>query len=101
MKITFKNGLKKIKFYDRVLWTVLISFVLFVVFAFTDSTFLFMLFLLVFIISQATLVFGMYYWMFKTKNYLLLVLSIFIWMITILFYLISLRKKFKGGKYQS
>jgi hypothetical protein len=100
MKITFENGLKKIKFYDRVLWTILISFVVSLVLAFSGfSGWLFILLLLVFVFSSLTFFFGMLYWMILTKNYLLLFLSFFMGFITILFYFGRMRKKyFREGK---
>ena len=103
MEVNFKDGLKKIKFYDRLLWIALIGILLFIVLFFSGledpSGWIFPLVLLAFVIPFLIFYFGMLYWMILTKNYLLLFLSFFITFITILFYFGRMRRKyFKEGK---
>lgn len=103
MEINFKDGQKKIKFYDKLLWVALISFLLFIVLFFSGledpSGWIFAL--IIFSLGGSIFIFyiGMLYWMVLTKNYLLLFLSIFMGFITILFYFGRMRRKyFKEGK---
>ena len=104
MEINFKDGLKKIKFYDTLLWTFLISLSLYIILFFLGlsgifSDWIFGLLGLIFLFSFIIFYIGMLYWMILTKNYLLLFLSIFIGLITIPFYFGRMRKKyFKQGK---
>lgn len=106
VEINFKNGLKKIKFYDRLLWISSISFLVAIIVSnfsvkplFNFMFWIFFIFLLVFVSSFLMFYFGMLYWMVLTKNFLLLVLSIFMGFVTILFYFGRMRRKyFKEGK---
>ena len=106
MEINFKNGLKKIKFYDRLLWISLISFLISFVLANLSSksnsgmlSILFFITLLIFIISFMVFYIGMLYWMVLTRDYLLLFLSLLMGFVTILFYFGRMRRKyFKEGK---
>ena len=98
MEIKFKDGLKKIKFYDRLLWIALISLLLFIVLFFSGledpSGWIFVLIILALGVSIFIFYIGMLYWMILTKNYLLLFLSILMGFITILFYFGRMRKKY-------
>ncbi len=91
--------MNKLKFYDLLLWTVLISLFLFIISIYANSNSIFILgFLVIFIISQLIFSFSMYYFMFKTKNYILLIIGIVLWPSTIIFYLTIMRNKFKEGR---
>lgn len=101
MEIKFKDGLKKIKFYDRLLWIALMSFSFSIVVAISSPTplsdlmsWIFIPLLLIFIFTFSIFYMGMLYWMVLTKNFLLLFLSVFMGFITILFYFGRMRRKY-------
>ena len=90
-----EKGLKKLRFFDGLLWTILISFVLTWLFFFLGaSMFLYTLPFIVFSISSIIFTVGILYLLFKNKHYLLFFLSIFL-PIKIVCYLTVLRKEFK------
>ena len=94
------DSLKKVKFYDWIFMISIISFISIYVVVWLPSPFDNLVFgsFLVSIISTLTFHFGILYWMFKNKNYILFSFGIFIFLIPILYYFFSLRGKFKERK---
>lgn len=96
-----EEGLKKVKFYDWVFIISTISFISIYGVVWLPSPFDNIVFLsfLISIISELTFHFGILYWMFKNKNYILFSFGIFIFLIPILYYFFSLREELKKGVY--
>ena len=99
-KVKFADGIFEIpivKFYDWAFAISIISLISVYVVVWLPSPFdnLAFVFLLISIISELTFHFGILYWMFKSKNYILFLFGIFIFLIPILYYFFSLREKFK------
>jgi len=96
-----EEGLKKVKFYDWIFIISIISLIsIFVVvwLPFPLDILVSLSFLISFF-SGLIFHFGILYWMFKNKNYILFLFGIFISLIPILYYFFSLREEFKKGKY--
>ncbi len=96
-KDSSKESLKKLKFYDRMFITSIISFLSMYLVVWFPAPLdnLFFVALLIAVISELTFHVGILYWMFKNKNYISLIFGIFIFLIPILYYFFSLRDKFK------
>ncbi len=94
------SKLEKIKFYDWAFMISIISFISMYVVVWFPHPFdnLFYVSFFITIISELTFHFGILYWMFKNKNYILFLFGIFIPLIPILYYYFSLRDKFKKLK---
>ena len=96
-----EEGLKKVKFYDWLFIASVISLISIFVVVWFPPPFdnIVFLSLLISNISGLTFSFGILYWMFKNKNYILFAFGIFISLIPILYYFFSLRKELKKGVY--
>ena len=104
-----ERELKKIKVFDNLLWTSLISAIIFIFSAsFIFSDFIISsialifgsLSMIAFFISILIFYFGILFFMLKNKDYSLFFFSIIIPIIALLSYFTILRKKFKQGDFK-
>ena len=97
-----KEGLRKVKFYDVVFAISIFSFIFVYIAVWFPPPFdnLLLLSYLISILSGLSFHFGIVYWMFKNKNYILSFFGFFIPLIPILYYFFSLRDKFKEGDFK-